>query len=106
MSDSYLRDALLLAEVRRGFCAPNPSVGAVVVKDGRVLGRGYHLEAGAPHAEVEALREAGEEARGATLYCTLEPCSHFGRTPPCADLVVARGLARVVYGYGDPNPKV
>lgn len=101
-----LAEALCLAEVRRGFCAPNPSVGAVMIKDGRVVGRGYHFAAGFPHAEVEALKEAGEAARGATLYCTLEPCSHTGRTPPCTDLIVAKGLARVVYGLVDPNPKV
>ena len=81
-------------------------VGALVVRDGEVVGSGWHREVGGPHAEVEALREAGPLARGATLYVTLEPCSHFGRTPPCADAVVAAGIARVVACHRDPNPRV
>jgi diaminohydroxyphosphoribosylaminopyrimidine deaminase / 5-amino-6-(5-phosphoribosylamino)uracil reductase len=90
----------------RGRTSPNPMVGAVVVKDGAVVGRGYHPKAGEPHAEVFALREAGAEAKGSTLYVTLEPCSHFGRTPPCADAIVEAGVARVVAAMVDPNPKV
>jgi diaminohydroxyphosphoribosylaminopyrimidine deaminase / 5-amino-6-(5-phosphoribosylamino)uracil reductase len=81
-------------------------VGAVLVKDGEVVGSGWHRQVGGPHAEVEALREAGERARGATLYVTLEPCSHFGRTPPCVDAVLAGGIARVVACHGDPDPRV
>jgi diaminohydroxyphosphoribosylaminopyrimidine deaminase/5-amino-6-(5-phosphoribosylamino)uracil reductase len=81
-------------------------VGALVVRDGEVVGSGWHQEVGGPHAEVHALREAGERARGATLYVTLEPCSHYGRTPPCVDAVLAAGIARVVACHGDPDPRV
>ncbi|MDO8684282.1 MAG: bifunctional diaminohydroxyphosphoribosylaminopyrimidine deaminase/5-amino-6-(5-phosphoribosylamino)uracil reductase RibD [Armatimonadota bacterium] len=99
-----MRLALKLA--RRGRTSPNPMVGAVVVKDGEVVGRGYHPKAGMPHAEVYALEQAGAKAKGATLYVTLEPCSHFGRTPPCADAVIKSGVKRVVAAMADPNPKV
>ena len=99
--------ALLLAGRARGRTTPNPLVGAVVVTpDGVVAGAGYHERAGEPHAEVHALREAGEAARGATLYCTLEPCSHVGRTPPCVDRILDAGVARVVAAVEDPNPLV
>ena len=99
--------ALLVAGRARGRTTPNPLVGAVVVaRDGVVAGAGYHARAGEPHAEVEALQEAGAAARGATLYCTLEPCCHTGRTPPCVDLILARGIARVVAAVEDPNPLV
>src|SRR3712207_4908621 len=81
-------------------------VGAVLVRDGEVVGSGWHRQVGGPHAEVEALREAGERARGATLYVTLEPCSHFGRTPPCVDAVLAAGVAHGVACHGDPDPRV
>jgi diaminohydroxyphosphoribosylaminopyrimidine deaminase/5-amino-6-(5-phosphoribosylamino)uracil reductase len=98
--------ALTLGRRGLGNAWPNPAVGAVVVKGGAVVGRGWTQPGGRPHAETEALRRAGEEARGATLYVTLEPCSHHGRTPPCADAIVAAGIARVVSALGDPNPKV
>ncbi len=99
-------EALRLAERGLGRTSPNPAVGAVVVRGGRRVGRGYHRRAGGPHAEVFALREAGTRARGATLYVTLEPCCHFGRTPPCVAAVVGSGISRVVVGALDPNPRV
>src|SRR3954462_3242699 len=99
--------ALVLAERGRGSTSPNPMVGALVVDDdGVIVGRGAHRIAGGPHAEVIALQDAGERARGATLYCTLEPCSHTGRTGPCAPLVTAAGIARAVIAIEDPNPLV
>jgi diaminohydroxyphosphoribosylaminopyrimidine deaminase / 5-amino-6-(5-phosphoribosylamino)uracil reductase len=100
--------ALALALGRRGLGRtwPNPAVGAVIVKDGVIVGRGWTQPGGRPHAETEALRRAGTAARGATLYVTLEPCSHHGKTPPCADAVVAAGIARVVSAMVDPNPEV
>ena len=100
--------ALALTLGRRGLGRtwPNPAVGAVIVKDGVIIGRGWTQPGGRPHAEVEALRRAGEAARGATLYVTLEPCSHHGKSPPCADAIVAAGLARVVSAMEDPNPEV
>jgi diaminohydroxyphosphoribosylaminopyrimidine deaminase/5-amino-6-(5-phosphoribosylamino)uracil reductase len=101
----HLERALELAERGRGTAAPNPIVGSVVVNGGRVVGEGWHVRPGEPHAEVMALRAAGARARGATLYVTLEPCAHEGRTPPCADAVIAAGVARVVAAVGDPNPK-
>jgi diaminohydroxyphosphoribosylaminopyrimidine deaminase / 5-amino-6-(5-phosphoribosylamino)uracil reductase len=103
---AFMQLALDLAVRARGLTSPNPMVGAVVVTDGVVVGRGYHRKAGAAHAEVEALSEAGARARGATLYVTLEPCNHHGRTPPCADAVLAAGVARVVAAVADPNPRV
>lgn len=102
----FMRRALDLAERARGLTSPNPMVGAVVVRDGAIVGEGFHRRAGAAHAEVEALDAAGPRARGATLYVTLEPCVHHGRTPPCAPRVLAAGLARVVVGLRDPNPCV
>ncbi len=101
----HLARALELAERGRGGTAPNPVVGAVLVRDGAVVGEGWHERVGGPHAEIVALEAAGEAARGATLYASLEPCAHHGRTPPCADAVVAAGVARVVVAVGDPNPK-
>ncbi|MBF2086588.1 bifunctional diaminohydroxyphosphoribosylaminopyrimidine deaminase/5-amino-6-(5-phosphoribosylamino)uracil reductase RibD [Thermoleptolyngbya sp. C42_A2020_037] len=101
-----MRRCLELAQRARGQTAPNPMVGAVVVKDGQIVGEGFHPQAGQPHAEVFALREAGDRAAGATVYVNLEPCSHFGRTPPCADALIAAGVARVVVGMVDPNPQV
>jgi diaminohydroxyphosphoribosylaminopyrimidine deaminase / 5-amino-6-(5-phosphoribosylamino)uracil reductase len=101
---AYMRLALELAERGWGRVAPNPLVGSVVVRDGELVGRGWHREFGAPHAEVEALRDAGERARGATLYVTLEPCSHHGKTGPCTEAVLQAGIARVVFACKDPNP--
>src|SRR5262249_12043293 len=108
MSDAYfMRKAIALAERGRGTTSPNPLVGALIVdRDGIILGRGAHRVAGGPHAEVIALEDAGARARGATLYCTLEPCSHTGRTGPCAPLVAAAGIARAVIAMADPNPLV
>lgn len=93
----------------RGTTTPNPMVGAVIVRDGRVIGEGYHIRAGEGHAEVNAFRNAeenGEDVTGATMYVTLEPCSHYGKTPPCADKIVEKGIGRVVVGALDPNPLV
>ena len=104
--DAFMRRALELAERGRGLTSPNPLVGAVVVRDGVVVGEGAHLRAGGPHAEIEALHQAGDRARTGTLYVTLEPCAHEGRTPPCAPAVIAAGVARVVAAMGDPNPLV
>jgi diaminohydroxyphosphoribosylaminopyrimidine deaminase / 5-amino-6-(5-phosphoribosylamino)uracil reductase len=100
-----MRHALELAEAGWGRVHPNPLVGAVVVMDGAVVGQGAHREFGGPHAEVEALRAAGPSARGATLYVTLEPCDHHGKTPPCTDAIRAAGIRRVVYAVADPNPE-
>lgn len=99
---------LALAEARQGVgrTSPNPAVGAVLVREGEVIGRGFHTYAGRKHAEILALEQAGDRARGATLYVTLEPCSHHGRTPPCADALIAAGVARVVAAMEDPNPLV
>ena len=99
-------EALELARQGLGRTSPNPAVGAVLVKDGQIVGRGFHTYAQAKHAEVMALEEAGAQSRGATLYITLEPCSHQGRTPPCADALVQAGVARVIAAMEDPNPQV
>lgn len=102
----FMSEALDLARRGRSLASPNPMVGAVLVRDGKVVGRGYHTYAGVQHAEVIALAQAGEQARGATLYLNLEPCSHQGRTPPCADALIQAGVARVVAPLEDPNPLV
>jgi diaminohydroxyphosphoribosylaminopyrimidine deaminase/5-amino-6-(5-phosphoribosylamino)uracil reductase len=102
--EMYMRMAMGLAKLAEGKTSPNPIVGALVVKNGRVVGRGYHKKAGLPHAEVNALRAVGGRAKGATLYVTLEPCDHFGRTPPCTDAILRSGVRRVVIGMVDPNP--
>ncbi len=101
-----MRRCLELARRALGRTSPNPLVGAVVVKDGEIVGEGFHPRAGEPHAEVFALRAAGESARGATVYVNLEPCNHYGRTPPCSEGLIAAGVAKVVVGMVDPNPLV
>jgi diaminohydroxyphosphoribosylaminopyrimidine deaminase/5-amino-6-(5-phosphoribosylamino)uracil reductase len=101
-----MKMALELAEQGRGWTAPNPMVGAVIVKDGTVVGKGLHQAAGGPHAEIHALNDAGEKARGATLYVTLEPCNHTGRTPPCTQAILRSGIKRVIAGMKDPDPRV
>ncbi len=102
----YMQLAVELAEKGRGFTSPNPCVGAVVVHDNRVVGRGWHQGPGLPHAEVNAIEDAGPHASGATIYVTLEPCNHFGKTPPCTHLILSAGITRVVVGCEDPNPFV
>ena len=102
----FMRMALRLAARARGTTLPNPMVGAVLVRNGRIVGRAYHSKAGLPHAEALALRQAGPAANGSTLYVTLEPCSHTGRTPPCADALVRAGVRRVLAAIVDPDPRV
>ena len=102
----FMREALRIARNAEGRTSPNPLVGAVIVKDGKIIAEGWHRQAGTPHAEIHALNMAGELAKGATLYVTLEPCSHFGRTPPCAQAVINAGISRVVAAMKDPNPQV
>ncbi|MBN6064998.1 bifunctional diaminohydroxyphosphoribosylaminopyrimidine deaminase/5-amino-6-(5-phosphoribosylamino)uracil reductase RibD [Aggregatibacter actinomycetemcomitans] len=103
---AFMQLALDLAKQGEFTTTPNPSVGCVLVKDGKIVGKGFHFKAGEPHAEVMALREAGENARGATAYVTLEPCSHFGRTPPCAKGLMEAGVSKVIAAMCDPNPQV
>ena len=105
MDADFIARAHELAERGRGTTHPNPVVGAVVVADGEIVGEGWHEEKGGPHAEVTALADAGEKARGATVYVTLEPCAHHGETPPCVDALVEAGVARVVAGQTDPHPE-
>jgi diaminohydroxyphosphoribosylaminopyrimidine deaminase / 5-amino-6-(5-phosphoribosylamino)uracil reductase len=102
----YMQEALQLAECGRGITSPNPTVGAVVVRDGEIVGRGFHTWAGIDHAEVIAVRQAGEAAHGSTLYVTLEPCSHHGRTKPCVEAIIQSGVSRVIAALEDPNPQV
>ncbi len=105
--EKYMKMALDLACLGKGFTNPNPMVGAVIVKDGIVIGKGYHHRCGESHAEVEAFKDAGDaDVSGATMYVTLEPCSHYGRTPPCADKIIEKKIGRVVIGACDPNPLV
>lgn len=106
IDEMYMERALALAAKGRGTTTPNPMVGAVIVKDGRVIGEGYHIRAGEGHAEVNAFKNAVEDVTGATMYVTLEPCSHYGKTPPCADKIVEKKIGRVVVGALDPNPLV
>jgi len=104
--EQFMQIALDLARKALGRTTPNPPVGAVIVRDGQVVGRGFHPKAGEPHAEVFALRDAADQARGADAYVTLEPCSHHGRTPPCCEALIAAGVSRVFVGLIDPNPQV
>ena len=99
-----MRRALELATKGRGATSPNPMVGAVIVKNGKIIGEGYHKKAGAAHAEINALRQAGHKAKGATLYVTLEPCCTFGKTPPCSDAIIGAGIKKVIVAAKDPNP--
>ena len=106
---AHMARALALAERGLYTAPPNPRVGSVIVKDGAIIGEGFHRRTGEAHAEIHALREAreqGRDTRGATLYVTLEPCNHHGRTPPCVDAILAAGIARVVASIEDPNPRV
>lgn len=102
----YLLEALQYAKIQTGFCAPNPAVGAVIVQNNTIISTGFHLGAGHAHAEADALKKLHHHAAGATLYVTLEPCCHFGRTPPCTDLIKKTGIAKVYFGFLDPNPVV
>jgi diaminohydroxyphosphoribosylaminopyrimidine deaminase / 5-amino-6-(5-phosphoribosylamino)uracil reductase len=108
LTTSYLKQALALAELRRGFCAPNPSVGAILVKDKKIIASGLHWASGYPHAEVDALNKIdASRAKDTTLYVTLQPCCHIAKkTPPCTELLVAKGISKVIYSFRDPNPAV
>ncbi len=104
MDEVYMRKALSLSKKAQPF--PNPQVGAVLVKDGKVIGQGYHKKYGDPHAEVEAFQNCKVDPKGSKLYVTLEPCSHYGKTPPCTDLIIKKGVSEVIISKLDPNPKV
>lgn len=106
VNESYIKQAVKLAAERQGFCAPNPAVGAVLMKDGQFIAQGAHFACGHAHAEVVAIQKAGTQAVGATLYVSLEPCCHQGRTPPCTDSILQAGIKQVYYAYRDPNPAV
>jgi len=106
VDEMFMHEALRIARNAEGRTSPNPLVGAVVVREGKIIAEGWHRQAGTPHAEVHALNMAGELAKDSTLYVTLEPCSHFGRTPPCANRIVESGIKKVVVAMKDPNPKV
>ncbi len=106
VDEIFMKKVLRLARRGLGSTSPNPVVGALVVKNGQIIGSGYHRKAGAPHAEIEALSMAGERAKGSTLFVNLEPCNHYGRTPPCTKAILKSGIKRVVVGIADPNPNV
>ena len=106
IDEGFMKQTLRLAKKGLGFTSPNPLVGALVVKDRKIIGSGYHKKAGAPHAEIEALSKAGKRAKGATLYVNLEPCNHYGRTPPCTEAILKSSVEEVVVGMVDPNPHV
>ena len=101
-----MQHAIELARLGEGLAKPNPMVGAVLVREGEIVGEGYHIFANIKHAEIVALEDAGERASGATLYCSLEPCCHYGRTPPCTDALIDAGIARAVIAVPDPDPRV
>ena len=103
---AFMARAIRLAEKGLYSTRPNPRVGCVIVNSGDVIGEGFHIQAGGPHAEIHALRKAGASAQGSTVYVTLEPCSHHGRTPPCADALIEAGVQRVMVAMSDPNPEV
>jgi len=104
--EEFMTECLRLARLGKGLVSPNPLVGAVIVKEGKIVGKGYHRKFGEAHAERNALHDAGRRAQGATLYVNLEPCSHYGKTPPCADAIISAGIRQVVIGLTDPNPLV
>ncbi|MDI6803924.1 MAG: bifunctional diaminohydroxyphosphoribosylaminopyrimidine deaminase/5-amino-6-(5-phosphoribosylamino)uracil reductase RibD [Bacteroidota bacterium] len=104
--EKYLQECFKLAQKGAGYVSPNPLVGCVIVKDGKIIGRGYHKQFSKAHAEVNAFKQAKNSVKGATLYVNLEPCSYFGKTPPCSDLIISKGIKRVVVGTRDPNPLV
>ena len=104
VNEKFMRLAIELAKKAEGTTSPNPIVGAVIVKNNRIIGKGYHKRCGLPHAEINALREAGKKANGATLYITLEPCDHYGRTPPCTGAIIRSGIKKVIIAMKDPNP--
>lgn len=106
MDEKYMEIALELAKKGAGYTNPNPLVGAVIVKNGKIIGEGYHQAYGSHHAEVNAIKNSTEDVKGATMYITLEPCSHYGKTPPCANYIVEKGIIRVVVALEDPNPEV
>ncbi|SKA78437.1 diaminohydroxyphosphoribosylaminopyrimidine deaminase [Caloramator quimbayensis] len=106
MDEFYMKRALELAKLGEGYTNPNPLVGAVIVKDGKIIGEGYHERYGGPHAEINAFKNAKDDVKGSTLYVTLEPCSHYGKTPPCADAIIEKKIKRVVAAMKDPNPLV
>jgi len=102
----YLEQALQMAQLRRGFCAPNPSVGAVIVSGETIISRGHHVAAGHPHAEVDALKKLPTVPKDARMFVTLEPCCHYGKTPPCTNAIIEAGIKEVIYAFRDPNPIV
>ena len=106
MDTFYMRQALMLAKNSLGRTSPNPLVGAVIIRDGEVVGTGWHKKAGTPHAEIHALNQAGSLAKDATIYVTLEPCCHHGRTGPCTEALIKAGIKKAVIAMTDPNPKV
>lgn len=106
MDNLYMKKAIELAKLGEGYTYPNPLVGAVIVKDGRIIGEGYHRHFGGPHAEINAFSSATEDVIGATMYVTLEPCSHYGKTPPCAKAIIEKRISKVIIGIKDPNPLV
>ena len=105
-NEDYMRRAIELAQKGRGWVNPNPMVGAVIVKDGKIIGEGFHARYGELHAERNAIASLTESAEGATIYVTLEPCCHYGKTPPCTQAILEQKIARIVIGSRDPNPKV